>query len=482
MRAKIQGTLPRCVRVFAAIAMLAWPLLYPALANATVYTYQVCVEWEIDTVDSNLPIEDGPSDGVVEDQYVSCNNTCDVIARGVRIRIDRGGWNVVKDTSPTTGCTTFTRADPAAHVYDITVYAYATDANGNMIRMHDEWDEIEYPSFYPGDTISDFLNDVSLTPGGGANVVLAGNNAANITGMATANFSLQRYHDGLFDTEIHIGSKATDCDAATAHYDTSGYSGSDFESNSKITDGKHYIKLGTGCTSGTPKSRVKFTVAHEVGHAVEALYYGAQTGATDFTEASIETSYGNTASTSGNYCYDSGVFYGGHTKEWNSVAFREGFAHFYSARVWNNKASTGSFPWFSWAGWRVIDLERWGPGYQNCEDPTPDVCDSNAAGGLLENVCNGSTSNAATNEDQLRFLWDFFNADSGIYCTSGQQPTEEQMLKLYAQTRLNGGLTGTNYSLSAENAAEDIGLHECLSKDAADDEYDYYQDWNGVDH
>jgi hypothetical protein len=105
---------------------------------------------------------------------------------------------------------------------------------------------------------------------------------------------------------------------------------------------------------------------------------------------------------------------------------------------------------------------------------------SSAQEGRLQ-VCDGAYTDAATNEDMLRFLWSFYNANSGVYCGAGETPTGEQMLKLYSKVRLNGGLTEYNYMGATENAAEQIGLPSCLAQAGTADEYNYYQEHHGVD-
>jgi hypothetical protein len=452
-------------------APLAW-LLPVSEAAATLYTYQVCVKYQIDTVDSSQPISGGPDNGLIEDEYQGCDSQCDVIARGARVKIDRGAWNTTKDTDPTTGCTTFTYTDPAAHVYDITIYGYATNAAGDTIRIHDDPQDIaDGGDYYPGSTYSAFLNDQALTPGGGANTVYAGSYDPKWTAMGAAAYTLYRFHNTATDFQMHLGIDTTTCTGSTsAHFNGTGYGGSAHESNSKITDGKHYLQVGASASGCTPHARRKFVVAHEIGHALAALAYGSEAGASNGTEPG-STTYSNATATTPNYCYDSGTAYGIKTKEWDAVAYREAFAHFVSARVWNDKASSGSFRWIDNI---TYDLERYGPGYNGGS--------ANTAGGILENVCNGSNTGAATVEDVMRFLWDFYNTDSGIYCTGGEQPSYWDMILVYAWTRLNGGLVKDNYADKTEATAETIGFANCLAEPSSADEYNYYQEHNGADY
>jgi hypothetical protein len=227
------------------------------------------------------------------------------------------------------------------------------------------------------------------------------------------------------------------------------------------------------CTSPeAPWSRRKFVVAHELGHAILALWYGGKAGAVDGSEPNVDA--GN--STTPNHCGTSGSHYGIGTKEFNSLTFREAWGHFVSARIWNDKAAEGAFRWPN-SDSLVTDLERYGPSTNQSGD--------NLAGGRLENFCcdpavdgscTSSWANASTNEDWLRFFWDFYTTPSN-YCAGGLQPTLAEMFDLYAETRLNGGLTSTNYDVKMEDASDEIGLAACLL-----DSYEDMQVHNGADH
>ena len=52
------------------------------------------------------------------------------------------------------------------------------------------------------------------------------------------------------------------------------------------------------------------------------------------------------------------------------------------------------------------------------------------------------------------------------------------MLNLYAEVRLNGGLSATNYYPKMRSAAQEIGLPNCL----ATSRFDAYGAHNGIDN
>jgi hypothetical protein len=145
--------------------------------------------------------------------------------------------------------------------------------------------------------------------------------------------------------------------------------------------------------------------------------------------------------------------------------FREGFAHFIAARIWNDKSAEGAFRWLEGT---TYDLERW------------DFGAGTASGGRLENTCcvgagcTASWDNAGTNEDWLHFLWDFY---TNVSETCPQQPDASDLLDIYKKTRLNGGLTSSNYFSKMKTAAGQIGLPACLV-----DRFDAYATFNGIDN
>jgi hypothetical protein len=284
--------------------------------------------------------------------------------------------------------------------------------------------------------------------------------------MATLAFGLYRYHDGMSDKAFHVGMDDTQAYGASAHYG---------DSNDHITDGRHYIKLGNGTVDGegnpaTPSTKFKFIVTHELGHAIAAIYYGNHDDAQDGGEPSVSLSHDegpNACGTQDQPDADPPKYgYSISSKEWNSVGFREGFAHFISAKIWNNKETEATFTWFA----EAHDLERYNFGA------------SNNAGGRLENQCcvgggcSDSWAGAGTNEDWVRFLWDWYTNTSD---SCPDRPTKLDMLKLYRQTRLNGGLTNNNYFQKMQAAADDLThLDECLRTDR----FDFYANHNGINN
>lgn len=415
----------------------------PGAASPAQYT--TCIRWQIQTTDSSHAIPFGPNAGGVEDQYLGCDGGCVVKARGVRVKVSRSGWEQTFDADPTTGCFSWSNTGTT---FSVRVYGYSTDSAGNRVRIHT--DPADFSS-YPGQTYSILLTNVTPT-NGGTNTYDVGSNVSRWTAMASLGFGIYRFHTGLANKSFHVAMDDSQCGGSSAHFGSS---------NSHITEGRHYLRIGN-CGAGSPQTRRKFVVTHELGHTIAALYYGSDPAAVDGGEPSM--SYDNPVPP--NACGDGGDFYSIASKEFSSVGFREGFAHFIAARIWNDKDTEGAFHWFESD---TQDLERYDNGA------------GASTGGRLENVCcagggcAASWDNAGTIEDWMRFFWDFYtNTDAGC----PQQPDAGDMLNLYKKTRLNGGLTGTNYFTKMRTAAGQIGLPACL----AGARFDAYAAWNGIDN
>jgi hypothetical protein len=426
-------------------AALAWAagLLLACAAPAQAANYRTCIKLQIRTLDSGLPISSGPNAGGSERHYATANAGIEVIARGVRVQMSRAGWSQVYNAEPATGCFNWSHASSSG--FSLRVYGLATVGQNNLVRIHNA--PTSFAS-YPGSTYS--ILRTGLTPtAGGTDTYAVGSHDPKWTAFAVLAFGLYRYNTGLANKSIHVGLNST-CDDASAHFG---------QSNSAITEGRHYLVLGN-CPyvpgSSVPQTMRKFIVTHELGHAIAALYYGDQAGASNGGEPAVDVDHPAQGS-----CTQGGDYYSMRSVEWNSVNFREGFAHFIASAIWNEQSDTeAAFRWFESS---THDLERWGYGA------------GTGPGGRLENSCGAPLANAGTNEDWMRFFWDFYTNTSA---SCPQRPSALQMLQLYATTRLNGGLTGTNYYAKMRAAAQALDLPACVKASRFDD----VADFNGINH
>lgn len=185
-----------------------------------------------------------------------------------------------------------------------------------------------------------------------------------------------------------------------------------------------YIKLVSDDVFYCPFSsqRTKFVLAHEYGHAygMQRANVAAQTPATTTHSATPA----GTCQFSGGGGFSP---YDNNTKEWSSLAIREGFGHYISAAVWNADANDGHFRWNS-----SFDLDRWSP--------------SNTAGGYLVNTCcPGSSGSCAASldgagviTDWMRALWDM-NTDPTCLLNRAD------MGQLYEDLLNQAGLANDNF-------------------------------------
>ncbi len=431
---------------------------YSFASTALAANYTICIRWHIDTVDScdnaGCGIPFGANAGGHEDYYQDCNNECDVIARGVRVRLVAGGYDVTHNANAD-GCFSFTGSPTT---YNMTIYGFSTNSNGAIVRIHDDPFDFSPPTY--GKTYSIAYGFVTPTPNPSQNVYDAPLNVdRKWTAMAALGFSLYRWADVIDDYEIHAGMEETNCVGSSAHYNNcgSGYANGSCDSNANITDGRHFLKFGAlvGSMCPQPQSMMKFVVSHELGHAAAALHYGWRTGSVDGGEPG--TDYGNTIAA--NSCGLGGTSYSISSKEYDNIGFREGFAHFVSAGIWNDLDAEGVFRFGG-----SHDLERYGFGA------------GLGSGGHLENECDGNYLNRSTNEDWMRFFWDFYTYGHPINCP--EYPDHRTMMDLYAEVRLIGGLNAYNYFETIQDAADQIGLASCLGETG----FDVLAEENGIDN
>ncbi|RMG98068.1 MAG: hypothetical protein D6705_07060 [Deltaproteobacteria bacterium] len=427
--------------------MAAFVVGWLGLASAaSAATFRTCIKWEVQTADSGRQIPYGPNAGATEDRYPTADQGVIASAVGVRIRIQGSGFDQTFDTEPNTGCVTWSDTD--GKTYSVRVYAYQTDAAGNYVRMHTHTTNC---SSYPGSTYSALLTGYNPTAGG-TNYLYVGDYVPYWTGQAMVGYGLYRYHGPLQNKAIHVSrDTASDC------YDSAHYG----NSNGYITSGRHCIRLSDCGTK--QRINMKFVANHELGHAMAALHYGSKSGASNGGEPNADPSWSGPVDQ--NRCLNGGSGYDITDVEYNSIGFREGFAHFYSARVFNDKSTEGAFNWMNHP-WGAQDLERydWGQG--------------TSSGGELENICCNASPCRTGNGiigDWLRFFWDWYTNQS---TSCPYQPDGDDMLELYAQTRLEGNLQKNNYFGKMQDGAQNLPLPACL-KGAR---FDAYAAHNGIDN
>lgn len=349
----------RILSIFA--LLLAAAGLSPAAYGAT---FEVCIMADVLTTDSNLT-----ANGISEDYWQDGNDPVEalMVGRGFRVRVRQGAWVQDFDSHPDSGCFSFDRN--SASGFDLRVYGFATDTAGNHVRIHDA--QTDTSSWYPGTTYSALWQGQTLSSASPNTYVLDGRASDRWTTIAAAAFALRRYHDGNAGKTLSIGFNEGNCDSSTS---IGGNSENYIESNNA-----HLIQIGR-CASTSSDAREKMMVTHEQGHTMLRLYYGF-----DGDDAPRNQTYSppNTITTDappqGPSCWNINS-YTMNSLEWNSQAFKEAFADFYSARVWNVNDARATYV----SRGTAYDLEFW----DNVGETNPD-------GGFTENWC-GSTANGVT--------------------------------------------------------------------------------------
>lgn len=382
-------------------------------------TFKVCVRVNVQTTDSGVSVN-----GYSEDHYLGTDapGGLTVIGRGFRVKMTQGSWEHTYDSSTVDGCFSFVRSSNSG--FGVRVYGFATDGEGNHVRIHTGG--LSTSSSYPGQTYSAYWADQTL---GTTNYyVVDGVASDRWTTVAVAAFGLYRWTNGVNDATISIGFSEGDCgDSGSTHGSAENY----IES-----DNAHLIRIGRCAGSGT-ETRQKMLVTHELGHAMARLYYGY-----DGNDSPLNDNYDPPGDDDDKPA--SCINIGGYdmtSLEWNSLAFKEGFADFYSARVWNDASSRGAYSRFGTA----VDLEVWDADFNQ-----------NTPGGYAFNVCVSAANGVSTRQDYLRFFWDWHTAS----CAT--QPAQLDLLKLYRAVRENDrtgafALTDSNYHDAAIYAAEHMG-------------------------
>ncbi|HKI00951.1 MAG TPA: hypothetical protein VKK31_03125 [Thermoanaerobaculia bacterium] len=409
-------------------------------------TFQICVKADVLTTDASLT-----ANGVTEDYWKGADDPVEYLAvgRGFRVKVRQGAWVQTFDSHPESGCFSFNRT--SATGFDIRVYGFATDSAGNHVRIHDAGTSTS--SWYPGATYSALWTGQTLSSVSANEYVLDGRASDRWTTIAAAAFGLHRYHDGNSGKTISIGFDEGDCnDSGSINGNAPDY----VESNDA-----HIVRIGR-CASTSSDAREKMLVTHEQGHAMLRMYYGF-----DGDDAPRDQGYtppngiNPAAPPQGSSCWNVSS-YGMNSLEWNSQAFKEAFADFYSAKVWNAKDSRGTYTYRGIA----YDLEFW-----------DNFTETNPFGGFTDNFCGSTANGVTTKGDMLRFLWDFFTVTGCV-----NQPSQLDMFEVYRMVRENHrdgtyNLTNSNYDAALKFAIENsvAALSGCEQ-----DAYDAYAGWNGL--
>ncbi len=211
--------------------------------------------------------------------------------------------------------------------------------------------------------------------------------------------------------------------------------------NASGTNGTH---LGINVTNADDNK--KWDVSHEVGHWVE------------FNETVTHTAMAYNASLAGPppLCAQ-GASHHVRSREWTSAAHTEGFASFWSAATFNNKAETSCRTFFSG---ETID----------CEGATTH------ANAYLETQCNDMSSFAGhgVETDWQKTFWDLVKP-----WNSTTQTTVRQILDF---VNTADAPAGTNWSASNHYTLMNTASNAAATPDHLETRWDTFSVSNGIDH
>ena len=381
--------------------MLLLLMLAAIGSPASAATFEICVRVDIATTDSGLT-----ANGISEDKWVDANDPNEylVAGRGFRVKVRQGNWVDTFDSHPETGCFTFSRN--SSQGFAVRVYGFATDSAGNHVRIHDA--RTDTSEYYPGSTYSALWTDQTLSASEPNYYVLDGRASDRWTTIAAAAYALYRSHDGNAGKTISFGFDEGNCNNSGS---INGNSENYIES-----DEAHLIRIGR-CASSSSDAREKMIVTHELGHAMLRLYYGHDGDDEPRSQTFSPPAFIPACSPpQGPGCINVSS-YSMNSLEWNSQAFKEAFADFYSAKVWNEKDARGTYT----SRGVAYDLEVW-----------DNVNDVHNWGGFTLNFCGYLSPFVTTMGDMLRFLWDFYTLNG-----CADQPNRLDMFRVYRAVREN---------------------------------------------
>lgn len=420
--------------VHARVAIVAITLMLPASSQAATFTF--CLKWRVLTTDSGRTITTLDGRTISEDYWATDTPQLQT-AHGTLFTVQRPGLNgglpLLFRADPSTGCATLKDAAGTQN-YLLRVYAVATNLDNNTVRIIDA-------------NGSPYFFDLAVQVASGTTVAVpvpadpfpSTDQQAISTLAAVSAFAAHRSSFGAAGKRIDIIEGA----ASSAHEG----SGVDL---TQLTRGYIRISIKKPTPDDSSDHRpMKFIVSHEMGHAWLLLQHGS-------AEPNVVLDYD--ASVDDQACYDGGgQTYGISSLEYTSVGFREGAAHFYAARVWNDPEPEGVFTWFDGNGRSLARLDDpytgGGRTFQRCL----------TANRPREVLC---ASNVTTNEDWLRLFWAW-------HTTTGAASTLT-IRDAYDRTLDNGGLTQGNYFTKLWGAVQQVADGDQQSAFVA------VADWHGA--
>lgn len=397
-----------------------------------------CIKWDITVVDKGFILDDQNGNPFTEDYWHGLtqgdiegieDDTPDsfmrVTARGVKVAVVQGDWFGEYWAHPATGCFNFQPPDSSQPV-TVIVVTRSKDKDDNITALLGA-------GIFPFGFVR---TNVSLPPLGQSENLNFGNNTPRATVAAVAAFAAYRENYQLSNKQI-LFRETANCtvpggNTSSAHFNVPiEFSTGVATLNIHVPGGT--TPAGQGCDI-TDHREHKFIITHELGHAWLLLAWGV-----DETEPNVATSLNDPDE---NICLTPFAYSLG-SLEFEAVGGREGIAHFYAAKIWNNTAQREA----------MFSLFAVPNSFEPSEEP----------GGRLVNICTAiKKCGRGTNYDWGRFWWDWHTPYS-----PGNTPETVDLRNVYVQALVNGGLTAENYYKKFKEALDDVGLSATLKANFA---------------
>lgn len=363
---------------FLTLLLLFVALLAPtSFAHAAPVSVNFCAELLVDYLDADVV---NPHDSAQEGDFFYTNSP--KVARGVRIKVTGPGVSqeLFADWSGAdVGC-----AGPynlnTQDQYDVRIVAIA-EVNGNTIRVFNNQDDRALWS-------SLALNDWSPTASGDVAIQTANQHDAwNV--LAAASHAMWR-RNGAMTNKTYDFHTEYDLDGANA--DPCG----DGDGSCHRYGDVHLSSVGVN---------KRFIIVHEMGHALGYFAAGAASAPTEY-DLDPDNCF------SGEPTGDSHEM---NSKEWQSAAIVEGWAHFYAAVAFNVTTELDcGFVYYKSQDYDVDSLVESPTGHTfSCEAGPSFSCPGCVdAKDYLGDMCDAPRADRATEMDWLRFWWDFLSEES----------------------------------------------------------------------
>lgn len=388
--------------------LLCSALMLSFASQAQAYAHTFCVINRVVTTDSEIG----------EDLYAAAGEVYHH-SRYAQMRVKRNGVTVLPMTyANELGCVTFN--SPFSTGFDLEMWSKARIPRSDQPAQHN-YLHVRYSN----NNLAKWTFHVDPGPVSASHAIFTpASRVANLLGISSWALSLNS--PGFSGKEITVKDQA-----CPQYPDNSCHS------------------LGVVSINPTHVQK-KFLIAHELGHAVAYHYAG------NISKSYVENTGGADCETPVDWTHAL------HSKEYQSAAIVEGYAHFYSAATWNINSQTNG-----WFHYYKSDYKN-GSVIAVSVENGPTGGDTN----YMENHCTGSDAGHGTELDWMRALWDYRT-------NSGAKPSHAQIL-----SQLEAAATGPFWTNTLASQAFLAAIDEFDNVHGTSFEQRWIQmaSWNGLLH